>query len=63
MTVHGYMGKLLFVDLTDNTYQELALPENDYREYIGGYGLGVRFLYENVKPGLDPLGRIILSAS
>lgn len=56
MTVHGYMGKLLFVDLTDNTYQELALPENDYREYIGGYGLGVRFLYENVKPGLDPLG-------
>jgi aldehyde:ferredoxin oxidoreductase len=56
MSIYGYMGRLLFVNLTDKTYRELALPKDVYREYIGGYGLGVRFLYEHMKPGVDPLG-------
>lgn len=52
----GYMGKVLFVNLTDKTTQEVPVDEQTYREYIGGYGLGVKFLYERIKPGADPLG-------
>ena len=54
--MYGYMGKVLFVNLTDKTSQEIPVEEKTYREYIGGYGLGAKFLYENMKPGADPLG-------
>jgi Aldehyde:ferredoxin oxidoreductase len=56
MSIHGYMGKVLFINLTSHTYNEVTLDESIYREYIGGYGLGVRILYEYMKPGIDPLG-------
>ncbi|OFW64337.1 MAG: hypothetical protein A2Z35_04775 [Actinobacteria bacterium RBG_19FT_COMBO_36_27] len=52
----GYMGKVLFVNLTDKTSQEIPVDEQTYREYIGGYGLGAKFIYERIKPGSDPLG-------
>ena len=42
--MHGYMGKVLFVDLTERTYEEKALAEQVYREYVGGLGLGARIL-------------------
>ena len=56
MPIHGYMGKVLFVNLSDHTCNEMALDESIYRDYIGGYGLGVRILYEKMKPQIDPLG-------
>jgi len=52
----GYAGKILFVDLSKGSIEEKALPEKTYREFIGGYGLGIRILYEQMKPGADPLG-------
>lgn len=51
-----YAGKVLFVDLTKGSVQEKQLPENIYREFIGGNGLGVRILYERMKAGIDALG-------
>ncbi len=54
--MNGYMGKVLFVDLTERTYEEKVLDEQIYREYIGGFGLGARILYEYLKPKSDPLG-------
>jgi aldehyde:ferredoxin oxidoreductase len=27
-----------------------------YRDYLGGYGLGARLIYDRMKPGADPLG-------
>jgi aldehyde:ferredoxin oxidoreductase len=56
MTIHGYMGKLLFINLTDRTFKEEIPDAALYREYIGGYGLGVRILYERMKAKIDPLG-------
>jgi aldehyde:ferredoxin oxidoreductase len=56
LPLHGYMGKMLFINLTDFSYHEEFPDESFYREYIGGYGLGVRVLYERMKPGIDPLG-------
>ena len=54
--MNGYMGKVLFVDLTERTYEARVLDEQVYREYVGGFGLGARILYEYLKPGSDPLG-------
>lgn len=52
----GYVGRILFIDLTAGTVKEESLPERLYRDFIGGSGLGVRILYERMKPGVDPLG-------
>lgn len=54
--VKGYMGRILFVDLTRGTYQEEVLSEKLCRDFMGGYGIGARILYERMKPRLDPLG-------
>ena len=52
----GYAGKMLFVDLSKGSIKEASLPEEICREFIGGYGLGIRILYEQMKPRIDPLG-------
>lgn len=52
----GYAGKLLFVDLSTGEMREESPDDSLYRDYIGGYGLGARILYDRMKPGVDPLG-------
>ena len=52
----GYAGKMLFVDLSKGSINEAELPESMCREFIGGYGIGIRVLYEQMKCGVDPLG-------
>lgn len=52
----GCVGKIIFVDLTSGTIEESVLSEATYRNFLGGYGLGVRILYERMKPNTDPLG-------
>ena len=52
----GYMGKLLWVDLSKGTFKEEALDEQICRQYIGGYGLAARLIYDRQKPGVDALG-------
>jgi len=53
---NGYMGRLLFVDLTNGTLKEEPLDEKLCADFLGGYGIGARILYERMKPGADPLG-------
>ena len=53
---NGFMGKMLWVDLEQGTFKEEELDEQLTRDYIGGYGLGARILYERIKPRVDPLG-------
>jgi len=52
----AYAGKLLFVDLTRGTVEEKALSEELAKNFIGGYGIGARILYDMMKPGAHPLG-------
>ncbi len=49
-------GKVLFIDLGSGLSEEVILEEGFYRDFIGGVGLGVRILYERMKPNVDPLG-------
>jgi len=52
----GYMGKVLWVDLSTRRSWEEELPEAVCRQFLGGYGLGVKFLYDRMPAGVDPLG-------
>ena len=54
--LHGYFMKIAEVDLSDNKIKYLDLEEKDLRKYIGGSGLGAKFLYEYTNHQTDPLG-------
>ena len=53
---YGYMGKVLFVDLTNRKIHEEELSEEIARSFIGGYGVGARMIMERMKVGVDPFG-------
>jgi aldehyde:ferredoxin oxidoreductase len=52
----GYFGKILRINLTDKTSKEEKLPLEIAKEFIGGAGLGIKYLFDEVKPGTDALG-------
>ena len=52
----GYCGKMLFVDLTEKSYEVQELREEVAKQFIGGYGIGAKVLFERMKPGSDALG-------
>ena len=54
--IKGYMGKLLLVDLARGVCKEETLSEELCRDFMGGYGIGARILYERMKPRVDSLG-------
>ncbi|WP_144905366.1 aldehyde ferredoxin oxidoreductase family protein [Halobellus captivus] len=47
---------VLRVDLTDGEIERDPIPERWLAEYVGGKGLGARYLYDRLAPGTDPLG-------
>ncbi len=51
-----YAGKVLFVNLSDGSIREEIPDERIYRDFIGGNGLGIRFLYERMQAQVDGLG-------
>ncbi|MBI2863540.1 MAG: aldehyde ferredoxin oxidoreductase family protein [Chloroflexi bacterium] len=52
----GYMGRILRVNLSTGETKIEQPEEKLYQDYIGGYGIGGRILYSEMKPGADPLG-------
>ncbi|MFC1991556.1 aldehyde ferredoxin oxidoreductase family protein [Chloroflexota bacterium] len=52
----GYIGKILFVNLSTGGITEETPEESLYRDFIGGYGIGARIIYSRQKGGVDPLG-------
>ncbi|MGC8662970.1 MAG: aldehyde ferredoxin oxidoreductase family protein [Thermoplasmata archaeon] len=52
----GVFGKILKIDLSTEKIEEIEVEENIYRKFLGGYGLGVWYIYRNLKPGIEPLG-------
>jgi len=52
----GYMGKILRTNLTDGKVTKEQLDEGVARKFIGGRGLGAKILFDELKPGIDPLG-------
>jgi len=52
----GYTGKILRMNLTDQTAKEEELPQDVAKDFIGGAGFGIKYLFDEVKGGTDPLG-------
>jgi len=46
----------LEVNLTDHTVRRFDITNEDRRAYLGGKGLGLKYLFERMRPGIDPLG-------
>ncbi|NHJ01230.1 MAG: aldehyde ferredoxin oxidoreductase [Candidatus Heimdallarchaeota archaeon] len=54
--MYGYMKKLLRVNLTAGTITEEFPDEETLKLYLGGCGLATKYLFDEVKAGIDPLG-------
>jgi len=52
----AWKGKLLRIDLSRQNCSVEEVPSNLLREYIGGRGAGLRLLFDEMDPGIDPLG-------
>ncbi len=52
--MHGYAGKVLFVDLNTGKTRVEPLSEDYAKKYIGGIGLGMRLWLANSKQGVEP---------
>ena len=64
MATPAMSGKILRVDLTNQKLTSEELDDTTMREYIGGTGLGAKFLYDEVAPGVewnDPGNRLIFA--
>ncbi len=54
MPFGGYANRIAHIDLTKGTVEYKPIPEEWARKYIGGRGLGVRYVFE-AGPQVDPL--------
>ena len=52
--MHGYGGRILFIDVTRGTSRVEALGEDTARALLGGNGLAARLLLDHVPAGIDP---------
>lgn len=49
-------GKMLNVRLNAGVIEPEQIPEDMYRKYLGGYGIGARLMFDRIPAGADPLG-------
>ena len=56
MKEKAFNGKILNVFLNRGAAEKEELPEQMCRDYLGGYGLGARLLFDRVPAGADALG-------
>jgi len=54
--MYGWMGQILRVDLATGKIQKEPLDEALAHQYIGGRGFTTRYQYEELDPGVDPMG-------
>ncbi len=55
--LHGYKCKLLNIDLSQESYKTVNIPEEILKKYIGGRGLGAKLYWDLIPPEADPLGQ------
>ena len=53
----GYMGRILFIDLSRQEFWTQETQEEMKKMYIGGKGFGIKLLYDLTPPVLNPLTR------
>jgi aldehyde:ferredoxin oxidoreductase len=53
--MNGWVGKVLRVDLTNESFAVEDLDEDLAKDYIGGRGLATKILYDEIDPAIEPL--------
>jgi aldehyde:ferredoxin oxidoreductase len=53
--MHAWTGKLLRVDLTAGSVAVEEIPRTRLQNYLGGRGLAVRYLMDEIDPQVEPL--------
>lgn len=56
MTMLGYQNKVLRINLTEKKASTEPLRMDFAEKYVGSKGLAIRYMYEELKPGIDALG-------
>lgn len=54
--MNGWTGHILRVNLTAKTFKKEPFSEEFARKWIGGRGFAAKILFDELKPGIDPLG-------
>ena len=54
MALHGFANKIAHIDLKGGTVEFKPIPEDWAHKFIGGRGLGVKYVFDN-GPKVDPL--------
>jgi len=65
MSWHGYSGKILRVNLTDNKFSIEELNLKDVQSFIGGFGMNCKLAADHLKPKTEALSsdnKIIIGA-
>ena len=52
--MYGFHGRLLHIDLSEQTSAWRELDEARLQAFLGGIGLGTSLLYEYARPGVEP---------
>lgn len=53
----GYSGKILRIDLSNQSAKEEVVSEELAKKYLGGVGFAFKYLYDEVKPGTPALDK------
>jgi len=51
----GYTGNILRIDLSNKRSEIQRLDESIIKNYLGGSGIGTKFLYDETNEQTDPL--------
>ncbi len=52
----SFRNRILRVNLSNATFSEDRISDSTLHDYIGGRGFGAKLLYDDLQPGVDPLG-------
>lgn len=51
----GYAGQILYVNLTDGSIRKKSFGREFALKYVGGRGFSSKIMFDELKPGIDPL--------
>ncbi len=54
MTLYGYAGQILRIDLSRSRIQKEPVPADMAEKYLGGRGFVAKMLFDEIAPGVDP---------
>ena len=51
----GYRGQSLVINLSSNTIKKISTDKDMIDQYLGGRGWAIKYLFDNLKQGINPL--------